>query len=220
VFSSFRSEDSLTFRKSCPTMETLLASIIAFVVTNLDDIFILILFFSDRKLKRRNIITGQFLGISTLILFSFLGSFVGLIIDIKYVGLLGVIPIYIGIKSFIALWSPETSDEKVAIDLNNTGSHLRQTLSVASVTIANGGDNISIYIPLFAAFTNSGKITMTIVFLLMTAVWCFIANHLSNYPMIKRSLEKYGHIVTPFVFILLGIYIMYESKTFELLLNI
>ena len=93
-------------------METLLASIIAFVVTNLDDIFILILFFSDRKLKHRNIIAGQFLGISTLIFVSFLGSFIGLIIDIKYVGLLGVIPIYIGIKSFVALWSPENRKRK------------------------------------------------------------------------------------------------------------
>src|SRR5688572_14842222 len=181
-------------------METLIASLIAFVVTNLDDIFILILFFSDRKLKHRNIITGQFLGIGTLILLSFLGSFVGLIIDIKYVGLLGVIPIYIGIKSFVALWRPEASDEEVAIDLNNRGGHLRQTLAVASVTIANGGDNISIYVPLFAAFTPSGKVTMTVVFLLMTAAWCFIANRLSNYPIVKKSLEKYGHIVTPFVF--------------------
>ena len=200
-------------------METLVASLIAFVVTNLDDIFILILFFSDRKLKDRNIITGQFLGIGTLILLSFLGSFIGLIIDIKYVGLLGVVPIYIGIKSFIALWNRIGSESEVAINFNsdNSESHLRQTLSVASVTIANGGDNISIYVPLYAAFTYSGKVTMTVVFLLMTAAWCFIANHLSNYPIIKRSLEKYGHIVTPFVFILLGIYIMYESNTFALL---
>jgi len=197
-------------------METLVASLIAFVVTNLDDIFILILFFSDRKLKHRNIITGQFLGISTLILLSFLGSFIGLLIDVKYVGLLGVVPIYIGIKSFISLWNRSESEREVAINFNS-GTHLRQTLAVASVTIANGGDNISIYVPLYAAFTNSGKVTMSLVFLVMTAAWCFIANRLSNYPIIKRSLEEYGHIVTPFLFILLGIYIMYESNTFDLL---
>ncbi len=51
------------------------------------------------------------------------------------------------------------------------------------------------------------------------AVWCFIANRLSNHTIIKMSLEKYGHIVTPFVFILLGIYIMYESNRFDLFLN-
>jgi cadmium resistance protein CadD (predicted permease) len=57
---------------------------------------------------------------------------------------------------------------------------------------------------------------MTIIFLLMTAVWCFIASRLSNHSIIKMSLEKYGQIVRPFVFILLGIYIMYESGTFDL----
>ena len=200
-------------------METLIASIIAFVVTNLDDIFILILFFSDPKLRHRNIITGQFLGISTLILLSFLGSFIGLVIDIKYVGLLGIVPIYIGIKSFISLWKPGESEEGVSIKLNskNSESHFKQILSVASVTVANGGDNISIYIPLYAAYANSGKVTMTLVFLLMTAAWCFMGKYLANHPIIKKSLEKYGHIVTPFVFILLGIYIMYESNSFGLL---
>jgi cadmium resistance transport/sequestration family protein len=203
-------------------METLLASIIAFVVTNLDDIFILILFFSDRKFIFRNIIAGQFLGIGTLIFVSFLGSFIGLVIDLKYVGLLGLVPIYMGLKSFIALWTRGESEEEIPINLNseNSGSHLRQIVSVASVTVANGGDNISIYLPLYATFSYSGKVTMTLVFLVMTAVWCFIASHLSNYPIIKLSLEKYGHIVTPFVFILLGIYIMYESNTFDLFLNI
>ena len=202
-------------------METLLASLIAFVVTNLDDIFILILFFGDPKLRNRNVIAGQYLGISTLIILSFVGSFVGLIIDIKYVGLLGVVPIYIGIKSFLTLWNPgeaEKEEPTINLDSNNSGD-VKQTLAVASITIANGGDNISIYIPLYATFTNCGKVTMTIVFLLMTAVWCFIANLLSNHPIIKRSLEKYGHIATPFVFILLGIYIMYESNTFDLFLN-
>ena len=203
-------------------METLLASIIAFVVTNLDDIFILILFFSDRKFISRNIIAGQFLGIGTLIFLSFLGSFIGLVIDLKYVGLLGLVPIYMGLKSFIALWTRGESEEEIPINLNseNSGSHFKQIVSVASVTVANGGDNISIYLPLYATFSYSGKVTMTLVFLVMTAVWCFIASHLSNYPIIKLSLERYGHIVTPFVFILLGIYIMYESNSFDLFLNI
>ena len=126
-----------------------------------------------------------------------------------------------GIKSLLTLWKPGESEEGISIKLNskNSESHFKQMLSVASVTVANGGDNISIYIPLYAAFANSAKVTMTIVFLLMTAVWCLMAKYLSNHPIIKKSLEKYGHIVTPFVFILLGIYIMYESNSFDLFLK-
>jgi cadmium resistance protein CadD (predicted permease) len=97
--------------------------------------------------------------------------------------------------------------------------HCRTHALSPSADASNYADDISIYIPLYATFTNSGKVTMTIVFLLMTAVWCFIAYRLSNHPIIKMSLEKYGHIVAPLVFILLGIYIMYESKTFDLFIN-
>jgi cadmium resistance protein CadD (predicted permease) len=102
------------------------------------------------------------------------------------------------------------------IRADQSGNQMQQILSVTAITIANGGDNISIYVPLYATLTSSGKATMTIVFLLMTALWCLLAIYLSNHPMIKKSVEKYGHIFTPFVFILLGIYILFESKTFDL----
>jgi cadmium resistance transport/sequestration family protein len=195
-------------------LTTFLASVIAFVTTNIDDIFVLIFLFSNPRLKRRNVVIGQFLGISSLIGISFIASFIGLVIDLKYVGLLGLVPIYIGLKSLSAL---RKQIGTANADLNAAGNALQQSLSVASITIANGGDNISIYIPLYATLTNVGKINMTIVFLIMTALWCLIAQYLSNHPVLKRSLEKYGHIVTPFIFILLGIYIMYESNTFDLL---
>ena len=200
-------------------MQTIFASIIAFITTNIDDIFILVLFFSDLKLKNRNVILGQYLGIGTLIVLSFIGSFVGLFIDIKYIGLLGIIPIYIGIKSLVALRNQNADETEIALKAGHSGNHIQQTLSVASITVANGGDNISIYIPLYATLTNSGKVTMTVIFLIMTAVWCLIAGYLSNHPAVKRSIEKYGHILTPFVFILLGIYILYESNTLDLFLG-
>ena len=199
-------------------METILTSIIAFVTTNIDDIFLLVLLFSDSRLRPENVVAGQFAGISTLIGISFIGSFVGLIIDIKYVGLLGLVPIYIGIKSIVALFRNE--DDKSAetsVDMLTTpGVALQQILSVSAITIANGGDNISIYVPLYATLTGVGKITMTVIFLIMTALWCFLARYLSNHPVFKKSIEKYGHMIAPFVFVLLGIYIMYESGTFGL----
>lgn len=198
-------------------LTTLLASVIAFVTTNIDDIFVLIFLFSNPRLKRRNVVIGQFLGISSLIGISFIASFIGLIIDLKYVGLLGLVPIYIGLKSLSVLWKKIGPETNIDANFGSTGNAVQQSLSVASITIANGGDNISIYIPLYATLTNVGKINMTIMFLIMTALWCLIARYLSNHPALKRSFEKYGHIVTPFIFILLGIYIMYESNTFDLL---
>jgi cadmium resistance transport/sequestration family protein len=200
-------------------MEVILASIVAFATTNIDDIFILTLFFGNRSYRPAHIVSGQFIGIITLIAIAFAGSFIGLVIDLKYIGLLGIVPLYIGVKSALRLKNSKEESESVD-KFENSRAGFYQSLLVAGVTIANGGDNISIYIPLFATLTFSDKIVMISIFLIMTALWCFIANYLSGHPAIKRSVEKYGHIATPFIFILLGIYIMYESGTFDLVADL
>ena len=196
-------------------MEILLTSIIAFASTNIDDIFILTLFYGGKQFKDREILGGQLLGIISLIVVSLIGSLAGLFIDPAYIGLLGLIPIYLGIKGVLALINPTTKNE--APDNLNKRQGKNHILTVAGVTIANGGDNIGIYTPLFAALTSTNKIIMVTIFLAMTFLWCLAAKYLTTHPFVEKAIDKYGHLVTPFVLVLLGLYIMYESGTFGLL---
>ena len=53
----------------------------------------------------------------------------------------------------------------------------------------------------------------------MTCIWCLTAQIFIKHPAIKNAADKYGHIVTPIVLVLLGIYILYESGTWELFFN-
>jgi cadmium resistance protein CadD (predicted permease) len=55
------------------------------------------------------------------------------------------------------------------------------------------------------------------VFFVMVGVWCVIAYRLTRQPTIARVLSRYGHAVVPFVLIGLGLFIMYERGTFNLL---
>jgi cadmium resistance protein CadD (predicted permease) len=75
--------------------------IIAFISTNIDDIFVLIAFFADRKCAPLQVILGQYLGIGLLITISVVSSFVTLIIPAQWIGLLGVLPIIFGIKRLL-----------------------------------------------------------------------------------------------------------------------
>jgi len=196
-------------------MEILITSVIAFASTNLDDIFILTLFYGNKRFKEREIVVGQLLGITTLIAISLVGSLVGLLIDQSYIGLLGVIPILLGIKGILGLLrNGERNDQDG--DLYKDGSKSK-ALTVAGVTIANGGDNIGIYVPLFATLTWANKITMVTVFLAMTFLWCLIAKYFANHPYVAKTVDKYGHIITPFVLVLLGLFILFENRTFGLL---
>lgn len=207
----------------------LTGGIIAFVVTNLDDIIILLLFFSqmDANFRRRHIIFGQYLGFAVLILASLPGFFGGLVVPREWIGLLGVLPIAIGLKQLFK--REDENDEVQMVNLNFEPSSSRnraasfllsvlspQTYKVAAVTIANGGDNISIYIPLFAGSNVTNLITIIGTFFAMVGIWCGIAYLLTRQPKIARVLNRYGKPIVPFVLIALGLFIMYERGTFSL----
>jgi cadmium resistance protein CadD (predicted permease) len=91
--------------------------------------------------------------------------------------------------------------------------------AIAGITIANGGDNIGVYIPLLTTMAPIEKIQMVIVFVVLVYVWCMAAKKLAGHPPIARQLDRYGHIMMPIVLFLLGIFILYESSTLSLLLR-
>lgn len=195
-------------------MEILLTSVIAFAFTNLDDIFILILFYGNKKFRHNEILTGQFLGIISLIAISLAGSLAGLFIDPAYIGLLGLVPIYLGAKGIIGLIRNKNENDEPTVQ--HTDERKNNVLTVAGVTIANGGDNIGIYIPLFATLNWTNKAAMVTVFLVMTFLWCLSAKYLTKHSYVAKAIDKYGHFITPFVLVLLGLYILYESETLKL----
>jgi cadmium resistance transport/sequestration family protein len=196
-------------------MELIVTSIIAFASTNIDDVFILMLFFANKEYKSKQVVLGQYVGIIALITISLIGSLIGLLIEQKYIGLLGLLPVYFGIRSIVRLILHQDENKKENLTINISPSN--KTLSVAAVTFANGGDNIGIYIPLFATLLMPQKLIMITIFLVMVGIWCIIAKYLSKHPTVARITDKYGHLITPIVIIALGIYILYESETFQLI---
>ncbi len=195
-------------------------AIIAFTATNIDDIIILLLFFSQINInfRRRHIIVGQYLGFILLVIASLPGFFGGLVVSREWIGLLGLLPIAIGIKQLVNREQETTEIQTITGEKSFFFSILSpQTYQVAAVTIANGGDNISIYIPLFAGKTPIGLLVILSVFFFMVGVWCVVAYLLTRQPTIAYVLSRVGKKVVPFVLIGLGLFIIYERGTFTLL---
>jgi cadmium resistance protein CadD (predicted permease) len=152
--------------------------IISFAATNIDDIFILTMFFSSSSssFPTRQVVVGQYLGIGLLVTISALGSFISIAVPTYIIGLLGIVPIGIGVKKLIELRTKKRKDTKSQQTVQmRIKSHL-SFVSVAAVTFSNGGDNIGVYTPLFAKYNAASQITaLAIVFMAMTAVWCIAA---------------------------------------------
>ncbi|MBW4563922.1 MAG: cadmium resistance transporter [Mojavia pulchra JT2-VF2] len=202
---------------------TLLVGISAFVATNIDDIVILLLLFSQvsSNFKCRHIVVGQYLGFTVLIIASLPGLFSGLIIPPNWIGLLGLIPMAMGISSLINQEEDETQEAVVITaeyqDINTTSLFNAQTYSVAAITIANGSDNVSVYVPLFGSSNLLNFIIIIGIFFILIALWCYLAYKLTDQIKIADTLIQYGSYIFPVVLIILGGVIILNTEALGLM---
>lgn len=182
---------------------TIIVCIMAYIGTNIDDMFINMLLFSSAKSKKEDfaIVMGKYIGTGALVMVSVLGG-IGLQTVVgSYAKFLGIVPILLGLKRIY-------DNVKGGDDADNIYVKSGFMLSTAAVTIASGADNIGVYVPLFADFMLTQLWIMAGVFIVMTAVWCAVGKSLTNLPAVKSTIERYRHIITPAVYICLGLYIL------------
>jgi cadmium resistance transport/sequestration family protein len=197
-----------------------IAGITSFAATNIDDIAILMLFFAQNATFRpKHIVVGQYLGFTALILISLPGFFGGLILPRYWIGLLGLIPIAIGLSNLLN-WEDASEDIEAETELyeDAIASFLSpQAYAVAAITVANGGDNIGIYVPLFANSNLGGLVVIICIFLLLVGVWCYAAYKLTQQGAIAEVLTRYVNYLVPVVLIGIGTFIVLESSALSLL---
>jgi cadmium resistance transport/sequestration family protein len=198
---------------------TIFTSVLAFTATNIDDIFLLMVFFSqtDHVFRRHHVIAGQYLGFVAIVAVSLLGFWGSFLIPKEFIGFLGLLPIAIGIRKFartddrIAPLAPVTCPSRV---LPFLGSMLHpMTYCVAAVTFVNGGDNIGIYIPLFASLSLPDLLLTIASFLLLVLLLCLVGMRVADQKNVARFISSYGHVIVPLVLIGLGVYIIIENGT-------
>lgn len=190
-------------------LATIAVSVIAFASTNVDDIFVLLGFFADPAFRARHVVLGQYLGIGALVAVSLVCSLIALVIPPGYLGLLGLLPMGIGAKKLWEAWRGGEDGEEERHPA--PGAH--KILAVAAVTIANGGDNIGVYVPMLATRSLNETLVLLAVFAVMTALWCFVAHFLVNHRALGAPIRRYGHLVLPWVLIAIGIGILLENDT-------
>jgi cadmium resistance protein CadD (predicted permease) len=190
-------------------------AMVAFASTNVDDAFVLVAFFSDKSFSTGDVVMGQYCGVATLYVLSLIAALVSVVIPKPVLGLLGLIPVAIGISKAYKLWRRpiKEGDFRPAACV---GSRHR-ILAVAGVTIANGGDNIATYSALFANLHRSALPLVGLVFALMTGAWCVAAFWLVNHRALGAPFRVYANRVVPFVLIGLGLLILIKSDAAQLL---
>lgn len=198
-------------------IQNIVTSIILYSGTAVDLLIILMLFFAKRKSRKDiiNIYLGQFLGSVSLIFLSLLFAFVLNYIPSKEIlGLLGLIPIFLGLK---VLLLGDSDGEAIAKDgLRKDNKNL--IFLVAMITFAScGADNIGVFVPYFTTLNLENLIVTLLTFLVMIYLLVFSAQKLAQVPSVGETLEKYSRWFIAVVYLGLGMYILIENNSFDML---
>jgi cadmium resistance protein CadD (predicted permease) len=188
-----------------------------FAVTNIDDILILALFFGQAADQGRagamRIVVGQYLGFAAILAAAVVGAFGAGLLPESAIPYLGLLPLLLGLRAAWRAWRERGNDDDSDGPATVGGPGI---LQVAAVTLANGGDNIGVYVPVFAVAGPGGMAVYATVFLIGVGLWCAAGRYFATRPVIARALSRWGHVLLPVVLIGIGVLILIEGGAFGL----
>ena len=201
-------------------IQTIVTAAILYIATALDLLVILLMFFARAKTRKeyRDIYIGQYVGSVALIVISLFFAFVLNYVPEKWIlGLLGLIPIYLGIK--VAIYGDSDGEERAKKELNEKGlSKLVGTIAI--ITIAScGADNIGVFVPYFVTLSVTNLLITLFVFLILIFFLVFTAQKLANIPGVGEIVEKFSRWIMAVIYIALGLFIIIENDTIQTILG-
>lgn len=194
-------------------ISTLVQALVLFVATNIDHSVLLALWFvhgQNRPGTAARICVGQYVGFGVILAVTIvLSAISGLVIPQEYLRFLGLIPLALGIKAAIGeirerVGSRDFEDEDEAQLKGKKVS----VGAVALVTMANGGDEVAAYLPVFALSTWWQIALFCAVFLVLAGVLLALARFITGRMGLAEVLERFEAIIFPSVLILLGVLIL------------
>ena len=190
-----------------------------FAVTNIDDLLVLALFFGRAAVAGRagamRVVLGQYLGFTAILAASIAGALGAGLLPERVLPYLGLLPLLLGLRAAWQAWR----DHRDAGDGSDAGEPSvpggPRILQVAAVTLAGGGDNIGVYVPVFATAGTGGMAVYVTVFLIGVGLWCAAGRFFATRPVIAEALSRWGHLLLPVVLIGIGLLVLAEGGVFS-----
>jgi cadmium resistance protein CadD (predicted permease) len=190
-------------------VDTVALAAVTFAATNTDGLLVLTMLFVSSHLtalpRPWQIWTGQYLGLGVLVAVSVVAARWLTGVPNRYVGLLGLVPLALGVRGLVTTARARHDNELTAPAV------AAGVMSVTAVTIANGSDNVAVYIALFHGIPSPASAVTITVFAVFVAGWCTLASWLGAHRKIVPTMERYGHWIIPATFVVVGLLILIRS---------
>jgi cadmium resistance protein CadD (predicted permease) len=185
-----------------------------FAGTNVDDMVVLAVLNASARADGRprawQIWVGQYAGVAALVAVSLLAALGLTFVPDGWIWLLGLVPFGLGLRKLV-----------IAVRAHHSGEQVSPAVAtglpgVVGITIANGGDNIAAYTPVFRTIGGGDTTVTIIVFSVGVALWCLAGAWLVSHDRITQVIQRWGHWIVPAVFILIGLYVFHKAGVLRL----
>jgi cadmium resistance protein CadD (predicted permease) len=180
----------------------------AFAGTNIDNGVVAVAMVAAAPPARaRRIALGQVLGFILLVLAALGAAAVLFDIPTRVIGLLGLVPLGLGLRGLAGLRHPE---ERGRLARRAVGSGV---IAALAVTIAAGGDNLAVYIPLFRVDHVVGTLETLLVFAFCEFLLTLVILRAGRHPRVRAALTAFGVFATPLIYCAIGLLVLFEAGT-------
>lgn len=203
-------------------LEVLGTALLSYVGTTSDYFVVLLLVFGLYRGKlARPVFIGAYLGNFLLIAVAVIVAYVLKLVPEEWLlGLLGLIPIYMGVRGWFSGDEGEDEADQAAAKLAKTSTN-QIISSVILITVTTcGADNLAMYVPFFANTPFSYLPAVLVLFLVILTVIIFAAYYLTLLPPVHRFCDRFGEKTTAVIYIILGLYVLVDSGTISHVLAI
>ena len=183
----------------------------AYVATNLDNFILLVALLARYRNHSSKVVAGFF--VSVLIL-AFAGLWIGKaadIVPVEYLGLLGFVPISIGVVELVQLRrskSKETMTKEISVD-----GEQKVFVTTLSSQLGNGADTVIIFGVLFIDSVPSADFLTILTLAAMAVIFVGAGIYAVRHPALSEWIDRYAYRIMPFVLIIVGVYIVANTAT-------
>ncbi|PWG00409.1 cadmium resistance transporter [Levilactobacillus bambusae] len=195
-------------------LTNLIPATFAFLATDMDDLFLLVTFLmvaaNETGVKQQRdlikVFAGQILAFAVILLVSDLGSLGIRLLPTRFIAGLGAIPLFMGCQIF---WSEHRAKREHQKQVIN--QHVVSVGFVFITILADGGDNLGVYIPYFSLLNNTRLIETNLYLLLLICIWCGIGLALTHVKSFETFFHRHGENLTGVILIVLGLILIYKG---------
>ena len=191
-------------------IQTILSSVLVFVATSVDELVVLttIFAYAERRKAVGQVYAGQLMSQVVLLTISVLAASGIEAVSQRGIGLLGIVPIVLGIRVLLDRGGEEDEAQDTANRLRSSASF---TLVVALIAIGGGGEELAVFIPFLGSLAMPELVVALVTLVLLVPVWCRVSQRIASIKRIQGWIARYQRIFVPVVFISLGVFVIIDS---------